>query len=567
MKLRLLTPAVGALWLLFTALALPGQGLAETQPEGAPCPAEFPTFYPSATSFEAALATTEDIAPWPHPVTGLTLPHHLVVPELIAGGYRLAINETPERILFLMPDHFRAATSRFATSSASYQTVLGPVPGDPAARGLIKPGLIEESCLFGKDHALRAHLPFLARLFPGVPVLPVAIGLGTTLNDWQALAAHLAPVTGPKTLIVQSTDFSHYLPDWQARQRDQEVLNLLAASDHAGLARLRQPEHIDSVGANWLQVVLQERHYRAKPLVLANRNQQDLTGEKLAETTSYMVVLYSPDRAPAPQQPFPGSNVYMLGGDLFLGRIWPRLVHDELIAERVLSAALAATGGLPLILNLEGSLLPEPPSTLPHLTLAMPSELLLTWAKRLNVVGLSLANNHSDDLGPEGRAETEATLKNAGIPFARQGERLDLPGVSLVALSDLQGGASPKADLLDAALLDRLILPDPSVPVLAFVHWGQEWATSPSPREIELARAMARRGAIGIIGAHSHAASAQPLVLDGGAALLVPSLGNFLFDQGAPASGALVEARSFQQGTVFLRQLALPNLFDLARQR
>ena len=45
------------------------------------------------------------------------------------------------------------------------------------------------------------------------------------------------------------------------------------------------------------------------------------------------------------------------------------------------------------------------------------------------------------------------------------------------------------------------------------------------------------------------------------------SLGNFLFDQSAArASGALVEMRIFEQGTVFMRNIPLPNFFDMATQ-
>jgi poly-gamma-glutamate synthesis protein (capsule biosynthesis protein) len=40
-----------------------------------------------------------------------------------------------------------------------------------------------------------------------------------------------------------------------------------------------------------------------------------------------------------------------------------------------------------------------------------------------------------------------------------------------------------------------------------------------------------------------------------------------LFDQSASrASGALVEMRVFEQGTVFMRNIPLPNFFDMGRQ-
>ena len=44
------------------------------------------------------------------------------------------------------------------------------------------------------------------------------------------------------------------------------------------------------------------------------------------------------------------------------------------------------------------------------------------------------------------------------------------------------------------------------------------------------------------------------------------SLGNFLFDQSAArSSGAMVELRVFEQGTIFMRAIPLPNFFDMGR--
>jgi poly-gamma-glutamate synthesis protein (capsule biosynthesis protein) len=135
-------------------------------------------------------------------------------------------------------------------------------------------------------------------------------------------------------------------------------------------------------------------------------------------------------------------------------------------------------------------------------------------------------------------------------------------------LSDLDSNASPQVDLLTPDLLDQLVRPDARRPVVAFVHWGREYLTAPSPREAMLAEEMRRRGVALIAGAHPHVASGTPVTLAGGDTLMVHSLGNFLFDQNASrASGTLLEVRTFRQGTLFARPIPLPNLFDLAAGR
>ena len=525
---------------------------------------DFPVFYPSADRFTAALEATRDVAPWAGPVTGVTVPHHLLVPDLIAGGLRLAAGADPARIVVLLPDHFARSPRPFATSARGYDTVLGPVAADAGAvAALLRDPRVADSCLFATEHGLRALLPFLSRLYPAARIVPVAIAASATRADWDEIADRLAPLVDARTLIVQSTDFSHYLPHYIARQRDQQVLNVMAAGDLDAIAGLIQPDHVDSVGALYIQTLLQARLHDAAPVVVANRNLQEDVAQPIQRTTSYIVALYTPAGAPADPPPFAGSHVYMLGGDLFLGRAMPRLLADDLVADRVAQAALAVTRGLPLILNLEGVVLPDVPAGLPPLTLAMPRALLADWAARLRLAGLGQANNHAADMGDSGLALTRAALDALHLPWAAQGGRLDLPGVSLVMLTDHDGRAS---GVLTPPVLDRLALPDATRPVVAFVHWGREGLPDPDPRQMDLALAMHDRGVAAIVGAHPHVASRRPLALAGGDTLLIPSLGNFLFDQSAPgASGAVVELRTFAQGTLFLRQLPLPPLYDLAR--
>ena len=69
-----------------------------------------------------------------------------------------------------------------------------------------------------------------------------------------------------------------------------------------------------------------------------------------------------------------------------------------------------------------------------------------------------------------------------------------------------------------------------------------------------------------IVGAHPHVSSGKVEALAGGDVAEVYSLGNFLFDQNADrSSGLLLEVRVFEQGTVFLRVMPLPNFFEMAK--
>lgn len=547
------------IWAALVLLALVG-------PVAAGCPegdGDFAAQYTDPALFERGIAAVEDLAPWEGALSAVVVPHHLEVPDLIAGGIALARETAPERIVLLFPDHFNQTGRGFATTLRGFETVLGPVPNDRAATGALMAQGLPVSCLFATDHGIGAILPFLAHYLPGVPVVPLALSIHSRKPDWDALADQLAPLITPDTLIVQSTDFSHYLPHFEARLRDQQVLNILAADDGDALLRLHQPDHIDSLAALYLT----RRLTQAPALVVANRNQQEVTPARLAETTSYMVIAFAPDPGPVARR-FLGEEVLVLGGDLFLGRSLPRLLSDELAEDRVIAAALAATGGSPLMVNLEGVVLEEMPVNLPHLVLGMPADVVAGMLARLNAVAVSLANNHAMDLGVAGLEETRAHLARAGVAAFAHGEALDIAGLTIVGLRDLSNSEPPYSDLITAQDLDQLIRADATRPVVAFFHWGREGITAPTARETLLAQEARARGVSVILGAHPHAASDGPVLLDGGDAILFFSLGNLLFDQTGPdVSGALVELRVFPQGTVFARQLPLPDLFEHARGR
>lgn len=551
------------------AAAIAASGAFAAHAECPPGGQDFPPFYRDTALFEAAIATARSITPSPVRLTGLTVPHHLLADHLVAAGIRLVSGTGYDRVIVLLPDHFRQTRRPFATTARGFATVMGDVPTDTdAARALIDAAgeLVEESCLFGKDHGIRALLPFLAHDLPGVPVLPVALSIDSSRAEWDRLVEALTPLAAGRTLILQSTDFSHYLPHHLARLRDQQTLNVLASGSLAALAALVQPDHLDSAGAMYVQAALQQRLHQAAPVVLASENGQQYDSSFVAETTSYMVLAFAPELPPDGLPPLPGARRYFLAGDTFFGRSLTRLLLDEDAAGAMERMVLSITGGAPLVVNLEGVLLPEVPTELDHLVLAMPAALGVEWLKRLNVAGVGLANNHAHDIGPSGLAETTRALDAAGIEWFGQGGRLDLPGIAIVGLADHGTNDAGEIDLIDDALLDRLVSPAAEVPVVAFVHWGREFVTAPSRRETELAEAMRRRGVAAIIGAHPHAASDGVRAIGGGDAALVHSLGNFLFDQGSDkASGALAELTVFDQGTLFVRQVPLPNLYEVLR--
>ena len=194
-------------------------------------------FYPADPR---QLATTVDglLAAAAAPAPGAPAPVALIVPHagygysgpVAASGYaRLApLRSRVRRVVVLGPAHFRSVTTAVVPTAAAFRTPLGVLPVDAGScTELVKHGLaVAADGPHTPEHSLEVQLPFLQRtLDPGWALLPIVVGAGGDLAEL------LAVVIDETTLVVCSTDLSHYLPHQQARQRDRRTAGVIIAGD------------------------------------------------------------------------------------------------------------------------------------------------------------------------------------------------------------------------------------------------------------------------------------------------------------------------------------------------
>lgn len=140
------------------------------------------------------------------------------------------IREQVRRVVLLGPTH-RVAVNGLATTSADYwRTPLGAVRIDPIVKDLPErfPQLSINDLAHAREHSLEVHLPFLIKLLPDFVLLPFAVGRAST-HDVSALLDALWG--GPETLILISSDLSHFLSYDAARKLDTETAAAIEALD------------------------------------------------------------------------------------------------------------------------------------------------------------------------------------------------------------------------------------------------------------------------------------------------------------------------------------------------
>ncbi|MCC0016704.1 MAG: AmmeMemoRadiSam system protein B [Rhodobiaceae bacterium] len=517
------------------------------------------------TLIEAALEKGRSEGPAPVGVTGIIVPHHLLAADLIARGFHAASRGQYDRIVVMAPDHFREVSGRFGTTLAGFETVFGPVASDAeGVRALAAgSGLVDVREDLAQEHGLVGLMPFVRHFFPGVPVVTLIAGVDTTPAQWREAAGALKPLLGERTLVVQSTDFSHYLRHDEAVLRDQQTLMLLASGDENAVAPLLQPDHLDSKAALYMQMRLQREVYASQPVVIANRNSADYGGDAVV-TTSYLAAVYLKDPAEGSKLRYRDVGSVFLGGDVLTGRYLLPVLRDEDARDAIVEAVRAATGGAPVVANLEGVILDEPVAGLDDSAHLMVRDIAVPVLQRLNIVAAGLANNHARDLGEIGFGETMRILRAAGVQPLEHGRAIDIGPVRIVAINYIPGRGNTAALYREPGDSAAVCALDAAPPLVALVHWGEEYVAEAGERERAIARQLADCGVAVVAGAHSHQASSTVEMVPGRETAMVFSLGNFLFDQrGDRASAALLELRTFASGTVAARLVSLPNLFEL----
>ena len=126
------------------------------------------------------------------------------------------------RIVLLGPTHRVAVDGLALPESAAFATPLGSVAVDTSAVARIAdlPQVVFSDRVHADEHSLEVHLPFLQRALDHFRVVPLAVG--------HAAAREVAEVLerlwgGPETLIVVSSDLSHFLPYAAANQVDRDT--------------------------------------------------------------------------------------------------------------------------------------------------------------------------------------------------------------------------------------------------------------------------------------------------------------------------------------------------------
>jgi len=238
------------------------------------------TFYPDdAHELEAVVAACLAAANTDGPVPkAVIVPHagYIYSGAVAAQAYArlLPAAAAIRRVVLIGPSH-RVAFHGVATCSAEcFETPLGRVrvDRDAVAAALALPGVHTLDAAHSREHSLEVQLPFLQRVLKSFAVVPLVAGQASGDDVARVLESSWG---GPETLIVVSSDLSHYLPYGEARRMDGRTA---AAIDGLAAEALGPENACGRVPIAGLLAVARRRHLRIERLDL--RNSGDTAGSR-----------------------------------------------------------------------------------------------------------------------------------------------------------------------------------------------------------------------------------------------------------------------------------------------
>ncbi|NSL57052.1 AmmeMemoRadiSam system protein B [Uliginosibacterium aquaticum] len=251
-------------------------------------------FYPAdphtlSAQLHSLLAQTERPSAL-QPPKALIVPHagYMYSGPIAASAYAMleALRDIIRRVVLVGPSHRVAFAGAALPGCAAFATPLGNVEIDSEAVFTLaqRPGVVFDDSAHAQEHALEVQLPFLQTVLEHFRILPLTLGM----IEAQQVAELLEAVWGgPETLIVVSSDLSHYHPYAQAQADDMDSIGQILE----GEGPLNHEQACGATAINALSIAA--RRHGLLPRLLDLRNSGDTAGDR-SRVVGYAALSFSP---------------------------------------------------------------------------------------------------------------------------------------------------------------------------------------------------------------------------------------------------------------------------------
>jgi len=231
-------------------------------------------------------ATVEKLKSQPK---ALIVPHagYIYSGPVAAYAFKLIENCSYEKVFLLGPSHHFSFDNLVSCAKGYWQTPLGEVEQlskSDFPKLKRKKEIVESSEIHQQEHSLEVQLPFLQTVLKDFKIFSLLVG---NIIDYKKINDILLSIYDEKTLILVSSDLSHYLPYNQAKMIDKVTIDAILANDIQ-----RFHEYGNACGKKSIEILLNianKKQWKSK--LLCAMNSGETSGDK-KQVVGYASIAY-----------------------------------------------------------------------------------------------------------------------------------------------------------------------------------------------------------------------------------------------------------------------------------
>jgi MEMO1 family protein len=248
------------------------------------------TFYPAdkkslQDSVDGFLSKAEK-APGTGRLLALISPHagYIFSGHVAAYGYKQISGSDIKKVILIGPSHHTGFRGASVYTKGSFRTPLG----DVKINERIAEDLLSETAdvrfyseAYEKEHSLEVQLPFLQRVLKDFTIVPILIG-SPTKKTFEHLVSKLTEIIDEKTVLIASTDLSHYHDYLTAKDMDSKVISAIERLSITDIAELLGTGKAEMCGSFSVVVVMEVARRSGASLgtLFKYANSGDVTNDK-----------------------------------------------------------------------------------------------------------------------------------------------------------------------------------------------------------------------------------------------------------------------------------------------
>ena len=224
--------------------------------------------------------------------------------QAAASGYKLLKGQKIKRVIVLGPSHYSGFKGLSTSAEEYYETPLGKIKVDKeTSEALYKIPLFQGPRNAElQEHSLEMQLPFLQVVIGDFLLVPLVVG-ELSVNDYAEAARVLSPYLDDNTIVVASSDFTHYgyrfgylpfkeNPRDNLKKLDGGAIKKIIAKDFQGFITYVDETGATICGTRPIGIILKMLPTKAQGTQLDYYTSGDLTGD-FSSSVSYASIAFA----------------------------------------------------------------------------------------------------------------------------------------------------------------------------------------------------------------------------------------------------------------------------------